>query len=100
MSAKTPVKGLTPHARWLRAAALAFESVARAAVSGGVPGAVDGLLRLETQAGSADAMQEIIARLGLPAQYVQALTAAPKNTISAAWALLRAKASMAVVVRL
>ena len=65
-----------PHARWLRAAALAFEPVARAAVSDGVPGAVDGLLRLEPQVGSVDAMQEILARVGLPAQYVQALTAA------------------------
>lgn len=64
------------HARWLRAAALAFEPIARQAVADGVPGAVDGLLRLEHDAGSAEAMQAIIDRLGLPADFVQTLTAA------------------------
>lgn len=64
-----------PHARWLRAAALAFEPVARAAVADGVPGEVDGLLRLEPDA-AAEAMQAIIGSLGLPATYVQALSAA------------------------
>ncbi|QTN25199.1 FAD-dependent 5-carboxymethylaminomethyl-2-thiouridine(34) oxidoreductase MnmC [Rhizobacter sp. AJA081-3] len=63
------------HARWLRAAALAFEPIAREAVSGGVAGAVDGLLRLEPQAASVQAMQDVIEQLGLPAQYVQALAA-------------------------
>lgn len=65
-----------PHARWLRAAALAFEPIARAAVADGVPGAVDGLLRVEPEVAAADAMQAIIGNLGLPATYVQALSAA------------------------
>jgi tRNA 5-methylaminomethyl-2-thiouridine biosynthesis bifunctional protein len=64
------------HARWLRAAALAFEPIAREAVADGVPGAVDGLLRLEYELGSVEAMQRVIDRLGLPAEYVQALDAA------------------------
>lgn len=64
------------HARWLRAAALAFEPIAREAVAGGVPGAVDGLLRLEHEAGTAETMQAVIDHLGLPASYVQAFDAA------------------------
>ena len=41
-----------------------------------MPGAVDGLLRLEYELGSVEAMQRVIDRLGLPAEYVQALDAA------------------------
>lgn len=62
------------HARWHRAAALAFEPVARAAVADGVRGAVDGLLRLEHELADVDAMQAILARLGLPPTYLQALS--------------------------
>ncbi|MFT3955437.1 MAG: bifunctional tRNA (5-methylaminomethyl-2-thiouridine)(34)-methyltransferase MnmD/FAD-dependent 5-carboxymethylaminomethyl-2-thiouridine(34) oxidoreductase MnmC [Piscinibacter sp.] len=61
------------HARWHRAAALAFTAVARAAIADGVLGAVDGLLRLEEQAGDAAAMDVVLQRLGLPASYVAAL---------------------------
>ncbi|MFT3665615.1 bifunctional tRNA (5-methylaminomethyl-2-thiouridine)(34)-methyltransferase MnmD/FAD-dependent 5-carboxymethylaminomethyl-2-thiouridine(34) oxidoreductase MnmC [Piscinibacter sp.] len=63
------------HARWHRAAALAFAPVARAAVAAGVPGAVDGLLRLEYQLRDVAAMQERLRRLGLPPAYVEALPA-------------------------
>ncbi|WP_341889273.1 bifunctional tRNA (5-methylaminomethyl-2-thiouridine)(34)-methyltransferase MnmD/FAD-dependent 5-carboxymethylaminomethyl-2-thiouridine(34) oxidoreductase MnmC [Variovorax sp. YR752] len=64
------------HARWHRAAALAFAPVASEAILSGVPGAVDGLLRLEREAGDAAAMAASLRRLGLPASYVEALDAA------------------------
>lgn len=64
------------HARWHRAAALAFAPVAREAVAAGVPGAVEGLLRLEFDAGGVAAMTSSLRRLGLPASYVEALDAA------------------------
>jgi tRNA 5-methylaminomethyl-2-thiouridine biosynthesis bifunctional protein len=64
------------HARWNRAAALqAREAVARAIADHGVPGATDGLLRLET-ALSVDGMQSLLAGQELPPDYVQALDAA------------------------
>lgn len=69
----TPDDGL--HARWHRAAALAFAPVARSAIADGVPGAVEGLLRLEYQAGGASAMRGLLRQLGLPAAYVEALEA-------------------------
>lgn len=61
------------HARWHRAAALAFAPVAREAIADGVPGAVDGLLRLEQAADGVAAMHDLLQRLGLPASYVDAL---------------------------
>jgi tRNA 5-methylaminomethyl-2-thiouridine biosynthesis bifunctional protein len=64
------------HARWHRAAALAFAPVAREALADGVPGAAEGLLRLESEAGDAAAMTALLRRLGLPASYVEALDAA------------------------
>jgi tRNA 5-methylaminomethyl-2-thiouridine biosynthesis bifunctional protein len=71
----TPNDGL--HARWHRAAAFAFEPLAREAIArGGVRGAVDGLLRLEQKAPDVQAMQATLRRLGLPAEYVQAFDAA------------------------
>ena len=69
----TPDDGL--HARWHRAAATAFEPVARAALADGVRGAVDGLLRLDPESRGIDAMASMLRRLGLPPEYVQALTA-------------------------
>lgn len=63
------------HARWHRAAAMAFEPVARAALADGVRGAVDGLLRLDTESSDVGAMAATLRRLGLPPDYVQALTA-------------------------
>lgn len=64
------------HARWHRAAALAFAPVARQAIADGVPGAAEGLLRLDHAAGDAAAMTASLRRLGLPASYVEALDAA------------------------
>jgi tRNA 5-methylaminomethyl-2-thiouridine biosynthesis bifunctional protein len=62
------------HARFNRAAALMTRaSVKRAVELHGVPGAVDGLLRLEDNTSTAE-MQAILRVLGLPADYVQAVT--------------------------
>jgi tRNA 5-methylaminomethyl-2-thiouridine biosynthesis bifunctional protein len=59
------------HARWLRAAALHTARVLRPLVdSGAVPGAVSGLLRGE-QSLSADGMQQLLATLALPPDYLQ-----------------------------
>jgi tRNA 5-methylaminomethyl-2-thiouridine biosynthesis bifunctional protein len=59
------------HARWLRAAALHTTRVLRPLVDAGlVPGAVDGLLRGE-QTLSTDAMQQLLATLALPPDYLQ-----------------------------
>lgn len=70
------------HARFNRAAALmARASVQRALDSHGVPGAVDGLLRLESDA-SAKAMEATLRALGLPADYVQAVTAERASELS------------------
>lgn len=69
----TPDDGV--HARWHRAAALAFAPVARAALAAGVPGALDGLLRLEYGLREVAAMRERLRRLGLPPAYVEALPA-------------------------
>lgn len=68
--------GDAPHARFNRAAALHATPAVRAAIDDdGVPGATDGLLRL--CAGDAvEAMQALLARLGLPPTYAQALDAA------------------------
>jgi tRNA 5-methylaminomethyl-2-thiouridine biosynthesis bifunctional protein len=61
------------HARFNRAAALAVRHAVLRAIEHGVPGGVPGLLRLETGIG-VPAMQAVIERLGLPPEYVQALT--------------------------
>ena len=66
-----------PHARWLRSgslwAARRHGGLVRAGV---VPGAVDGLLRVEARAGSLERMRALIERQGAPEDYVQALDAA------------------------
>jgi tRNA 5-methylaminomethyl-2-thiouridine biosynthesis bifunctional protein len=64
-----------PHARLLRAAALFSEDSLRAALARGVPGCIDGLLRLESKL-PLPAMQDLIVRQALPPTYVQALSAA------------------------
>lgn len=69
----TPDDGL--HARWHRAATMAFEPVARAALTDGVRGAVDGLLRLDAESSDIAAMAATLRRLGLAPDYVQALSA-------------------------
>ena len=65
-----------PHARWLRSAALRAEQVLRPLVAGGwVDGHLAGLLRGERDQ-DLTAMQALLDRLGLPADYVQARAAA------------------------
>ncbi|HEX6708045.1 MAG TPA: bifunctional tRNA (5-methylaminomethyl-2-thiouridine)(34)-methyltransferase MnmD/FAD-dependent 5-carboxymethylaminomethyl-2-thiouridine(34) oxidoreductase MnmC [Albitalea sp.] len=65
------------HARFNRSAALhARRCVEDAIAHDGVAGSVDGLLRLETSGDDRAAMQAVLDRLGLPADYVQALDAA------------------------
>ena len=63
------------HARFNRAAALTARRAVQLAIdSHGVAGAVDGLLRLESVGSHADMLATLRA-LGLPADYVQAMTA-------------------------
>lgn len=61
-----------PHARIHRAAALLATRTLRAALARGVAGRAEGLLRLETRL-PWPAMQDLLARQALPADYVQAL---------------------------
>ncbi len=63
-----------PHARWHRAAALHAARRIADAVAAGVAGSAQGLLRMELRR-SLQAMQEIAARQGLPADLVRALAA-------------------------
>lgn len=65
------------HARFNRAAALAAQRAVRVAIDAhGVSGSTDGLLRLDFSAATAQALRELIARLRLPPEFVQALDAA------------------------
>lgn len=60
-----------PHARWLRAGALHMARViAPALASGTVRGALDGFLRLEPRL-SDDAADALLARCGLPGEFVE-----------------------------
>jgi tRNA 5-methylaminomethyl-2-thiouridine biosynthesis bifunctional protein len=60
-----------PHARLFRAAALLAQREYGAAVAGGaVAGQVQGLLRLAPAPATLPALQAVLARLGLPAEYV------------------------------
>jgi tRNA 5-methylaminomethyl-2-thiouridine biosynthesis bifunctional protein len=64
------------HARFNRAAALrAHRAIREALGSGMAVGEVSGLLRLQTDGMGTPAMQAVLDRLGLPADYVQALDA-------------------------
>jgi tRNA 5-methylaminomethyl-2-thiouridine biosynthesis bifunctional protein len=72
-----------PHARLLRAAALAAEAVMRAAQAAGVPACIDGLLRLESRSSLA-AMQALLERQALPPSYVQALSASDASRLAGA----------------
>ena len=64
------------HARFNRAAALRVQSVVRRAIeTHGVPGNVNGLLRLEPAHSNAATMQRQLQHLGLPADYVRAVDA-------------------------
>lgn len=79
------------HARWNRAAALEAQRLVERAIAGdGVPGAVQGLLRLESEL-DPEAMQALLAAQGLPADYVRALDQVQASALagialpSAAW---------------
>jgi tRNA 5-methylaminomethyl-2-thiouridine biosynthesis bifunctional protein len=63
-----------PHARFLRAAALAATPTMREALARGAAGSGDGLLRLESRLPLA-AMQTLVERQNLPPGYVQAMSA-------------------------
>lgn len=71
------------HARFNRAAALQATAVVRSAIARhGVPGQLGGVLRLESALPHAT-MAAQVAALGLPADYVQALSAADAARLSA-----------------
>ncbi len=75
-----------PHARLHRAAALQASALATEAIQAWhVPGALSGLLRLAPEA-SADELRELLARSGLPAEYVHAVSQSDAARISA-WPL-------------
>jgi tRNA 5-methylaminomethyl-2-thiouridine biosynthesis bifunctional protein len=72
-----------PHARFNRAAALQAQVVIGALIAQRrVQGEVRGLLRLDTSGGTAGAMQQTLSRLGLPNDYVRALTADEASALS------------------
>lgn len=65
-----------PHARFNRAASWAARDVVQQAIQAqGVAGSTAGLLRLESASTNPAAMVSLLHRLGLPADYVQALDA-------------------------
>ncbi|HEY2929031.1 FAD-dependent 5-carboxymethylaminomethyl-2-thiouridine(34) oxidoreductase MnmC, partial [Piscinibacter sp.] len=64
------------HARFNRAAALEAQRAVRQAIDrSGVDGGVDGLLRLETSGRDIETMRAVLANLGLPSDYIEALDA-------------------------
>ena len=69
------------HARFFRAAALAARTEVGAALGSGVPGSVDGLLRLEFEA-DIGSMRATAARLGLPNDYARAVTALEASVLA------------------
>lgn len=69
------------HARFLRAAALLAAPTLRDTIPHGVPGATLGLLRLEHER-DFDAMRSLIERQGLPADFVQALSASQASEVA------------------
>ena len=70
------------HARLFRASALAAATAVKQAIdASAVPGQVDGLLRLEHDLDVA-AMRDVIERLGLPGDYVQACDAGEASTLA------------------
>ena len=70
-----------PHARLHRAAALRMTTIARAALSRGVPGRADGLLRLEAKQGW-PTMRALLEHQALPPSYVQALDAGGASVLA------------------
>ncbi len=71
-----------PYARLFRAAALLASREYAAAVAAGVPGSTAGLLRLAPDGGGLAAMQALLARLGLPPDFVDALPADAASELS------------------
>jgi tRNA 5-methylaminomethyl-2-thiouridine biosynthesis bifunctional protein len=71
------------HARWHRAASFYIARSVREALAQGVPGAVQGFLRLES-ALTPEAMHALLAAQGLPPEYVQALDAVAASARSGA----------------
>jgi tRNA 5-methylaminomethyl-2-thiouridine biosynthesis bifunctional protein len=71
------------HARFNRAAALlARTTITEAIAEGGVPGSVAGLLRLDAVGADVVSMRALLARLGLPDDYVRALNAAQAGALA------------------
>ena len=70
-----------PHARWLRASALAAEPLLREALAGGCAGRIDGLLRLESKLPWA-AMRALVEDQALPASHVEAVDAEAATRIA------------------
>lgn len=71
------------HARFHRAAAFAArEAVGHALARHGVQGSTGGLLRLEPAATDVSSLQSVIDRLGLPADYVRALSAEAASALA------------------
>lgn len=69
-----------PHARWLRAAALFAQRTIAPLVAAGLPGQVQGLLRLGGR--DADGLRRMVERQGLPADWVQVLDAAVASALA------------------
>jgi tRNA 5-methylaminomethyl-2-thiouridine biosynthesis bifunctional protein len=71
------------HARFNRAAALQAQvAIGSFIARGHAHGEAGGLLRLDTSGGTAGAMQQVLRRLGLPSDYVRALTADEASALS------------------
>lgn len=71
------------HARFHRAAALMTEVQVREAIAAhGVPGQVDGLLRLQTDGMDTAAMHATVQRLGMPEEVVRAVDAAEASALA------------------
>ena len=69
------------HARFNRAAALEVSRVVRQALGSGAVGEQKGLLRLEAASADATSMNDLLTRLGLPGDYVQAMTPAQAGAL-------------------
>lgn len=69
-----------PHARWLRAAALLAQRTIAPLVAAGLPGQVQGLLRLGGR--DLDGMRRIVEDQGLPVDWVRVLDAAAASALA------------------
>ncbi len=71
-----------PYARLFRAAALQAHASHALAVSQGVPGAAEGLLRLDARTGGLPTLQAMLQRTGLPPRYVEVLSAEAASALA------------------